>query len=69
MFFLTCMCWIMINLLDNLICSLKNCALDVEMLNPVTMLQTRDEIKASVQIFVLVMNWCFRSGEVEFLVF
>ena len=65
MFFLTCM----INLLDNLICSLKNCALDVEMLNPVTMLQTRDKIKASVQIFVLVMNWCFRSGEVEFLVF
>ena len=61
MFFLTCMCWIMINLLDNLICSLKNCTLDVEILNLVTMLQTRDEIKASVQIFVLVMNWCFRS--------
>lgn len=51
----------MINLLDNLICSLKNRALDVEILNPVTMLLTRDEIKASVQIFVLVMNWCFRS--------
>ena len=38
------MCWIMINLLDNLICSLKNRALDVEILNPVTMLLTRDEI-------------------------
>ena len=58
----------MINLLDNLICSLKNRALDVEILNPVTMLLTRIgalEVQWWGGIFSVLIN----GKIIKFLVF